>query len=141
MLSSPSIVPDPDDRDIYLVLDEFGGRIVRAWRETDEGRTDREIVITDLMTGQYSDPVRVVAFNTAQGWSRDVTNDIADELAKWFSERDREIPPTLEDFIQRHRTPMSEQLPLPLRSTAYADGILPRTPARARGAGSHPPTD
>jgi hypothetical protein len=118
MLSSPSIVPDPDDRDIYLVLDEFGGRIGRAWRETDEGRTDREIVITDLMTGQYSDPVRVVAFNTAQGWSRDVTNDIADELAKWFSERDREIPPTLEDFIQRHRTPMSEQLPLPLRSTA-----------------------
>jgi hypothetical protein len=118
MLSSPSIVPDPDDRDIYLVLDEFGGRIGRAWRETDEGRTDREIVITDLMTGQYSDPVRVVAFNTAQGWSRDVTNDIADELAKWFSERDREIPPTLEDFIQRHRTPMSEQLPLPLRSSA-----------------------
>jgi hypothetical protein len=118
MLSSPSIVPDPDDRDIYLVLDEFGGRMGRAWRETDEGRTDREIVITDLMTGQYSDPVRVVAFNTAQGWSRDVTNDIADELAKWFSERDREIPPSLEDFIQRHRTPMSEQLPLPLRSTA-----------------------
>jgi hypothetical protein len=118
MLSSPSIVPDPDDRDIYLVLDEFGGRIGRAWRETDEGRTDREIVITDLMTGQYSDPVRVVAFNTAQGWSRDATNDIADELAKWFSERDREIPSTLEDFIQRHRTAMSEQLPLPLRSTA-----------------------
>jgi hypothetical protein len=118
VLSSPSIVPDPDDRDIYLVLDEFGGRIGRAWRETDEGRTDREIVITDLMTGQYSDPVRVIAFNTAQGWSRDVTNDIADELAKWFSERDREIPPTLEDFIQRHRTVMSEQLPLPLRSTA-----------------------
>jgi hypothetical protein len=81
MLSSPSIVPDPDDRDIYLVLDEFGGRLGRAWRETDEGRADREIVITDLMTGQYGDPVRVVAFNTAQGWSRDVTNDIADELA------------------------------------------------------------
>jgi len=118
MLSSPSIVPDPDDRDIYLVLDEFGGRLGRAWRETDEGRTDREIVITDLMTGQYSDPVRVVAFNTAQGWSRDVTDEIADELAKWFFERDREVPPTLEDFIQRHRTVMSEQLPLPLQSTA-----------------------
>ena len=101
MLSSPSIVPDQDDHDTYLVLDDFGGRLGRAWRETDEGRTDREIVITDLMTGQYSDPVRVVAFNTAQGWSRDVTNDIADDLAKWFSERDREIPPSLEDFIQR----------------------------------------
>jgi len=118
MLSSPSIVPDLDDRDIYLVLDEFGGRLGRAWRETNEDRTDRQIVITDLMTGQYSDPVRVVAFNTAEGWSRDVTNDIADELAQWYSERDREIPPSLEDFIQRHRTAKSEQLPLPLRGIA-----------------------
>jgi hypothetical protein len=118
MLSSPSIVPDPDDRDIYLVLDEFGGRLGRAWRETDEDRTDRQIVITDLMTGQYSDPVRVVAFNTAEGWSRDATNDIADELAKWYSERDREVPPSLEDFIRRHRTAKSEQLSLPLRGIA-----------------------
>jgi hypothetical protein len=70
MRRSPSIVPDPDDRDIYLVLDDFGGRLGRAWPETDEERTDREIVITDLMTGQYSNPVRVVAFNTAEGWSR-----------------------------------------------------------------------
>src|SRR5262245_50750533 len=84
MFSSPSIVPDTDDHDVYLVLDEFGGRLGRVWRETDEDRTDREIVITDLMTGQYCDPVRVVAFNTAEGWSRDVTSDIADELAKWF---------------------------------------------------------
>jgi hypothetical protein len=118
MLSSPSIVPDPDDHDTYLVLDEFGGRFGRAWRETDEDRTDREIVITDLMTGQYSDPVRVVAFNTAQGWSRDVTNDIADELMRWYSEQGREIPPSLVDFIQHHRTAMSEQLPLPLRGAA-----------------------
>ncbi len=118
MLSSPSIVPGQEDRDIYLVLDDLGGRLGHAWREADEDRTDREIVITDLMTGQYSNPVRVVAFNTAEGWSRDVTNDIADELAKWYSEQDREIPPSLEDFIERHRTAKSEQLPLPLRGAA-----------------------
>jgi hypothetical protein len=98
-----------------LVLDDFGGRLGRVWPETDEECTDREIVITDLMTGQYSNPVRVVAFNAAGGWSRDVTKDIADELMRWYSEQDREIPPSLKDFIQRHRTPMSEQLPLPLR--------------------------
>ena len=118
MLSSPSIVPDQDDHDTYLVLDEFGEQLGRAWRETDEDRTYREIVITDLMTGQYCNPVRVVAFNTAQGWSRDVTNDIADELARWFSEQDTEIPASLEDFIERHRTATSEQLPLPLRGAA-----------------------
>jgi len=31
----------PDDRDVYLVLDDFGGRLGRAWRETDEDQTDR----------------------------------------------------------------------------------------------------
>jgi hypothetical protein len=31
-------------------------------------------------TGQYSDALRVVAFNTAEGWSRDVSEDIAAEV-------------------------------------------------------------
>ena len=30
--------------------------------------------------------VRVVAFNTAEGWSRDVTIDIADELRRRYVE-------------------------------------------------------
>jgi hypothetical protein len=52
---------------IYLVLDDFGGHLGRAWPEADEERTDRETVIIDLMDGQFSNPVRVVAFNTAEG--------------------------------------------------------------------------
>jgi hypothetical protein len=118
MRNSPSIVPDPDNRDIYLVLDDFGGRLGRAWPEADEERTDREIVITDLMTGQYSNPVRVVAFNTAEGWSRDMSDEIADELMRWYAEQDREVPPILEDFIERHGGGRPVQLPLPLRGAA-----------------------
>jgi hypothetical protein len=67
MRRSPSIVPETDDREIYLVLDDFGGHLGRAWPEADEERTDRETVIIDLMDGQFSNPVRVVAFNTAEG--------------------------------------------------------------------------
>jgi hypothetical protein len=118
MRGSPSIVPETDDRDIYLVLDDFGGRLGRAWPEADEESTDREIVITDLMTGQYSNPVRVVAFNTAEGWSRDMSEEIADELMRWYAEQDREIAPDLEDFIERHRSGRPVQLPLPLRGAA-----------------------
>ncbi len=73
MRRSPSIVPNADDREIYLVLDDFGERLGRAWRETDDELTDRETLIADLMAGQYKDPVRVAAFNTAEGWSRDVS--------------------------------------------------------------------
>ena len=34
----------------------------------------------DLVEGEFSNPVRIVAFNIAEGWCRDVTVDIADEL-------------------------------------------------------------
>jgi hypothetical protein len=33
-------VPDTDDRDISPVLDDFDGRLGRAWRKTQEERTD-----------------------------------------------------------------------------------------------------
>ena len=42
---------------------------------------DRATVIRHLMEGQY-DPVRIVAFNTSQGWSRDVDDTVhAEESA------------------------------------------------------------
>jgi hypothetical protein len=47
---TPSIVPSGQDQTAYLVLDDFG-RLGRAYRETDEERTDLETVISDLMTG------------------------------------------------------------------------------------------
>ena len=97
---SPSILPDASDRDIYFVLDGFGGRLGRVWRETDEERTDRATVIADLMEGQYSSPVRVVAFNTAEGWSRDVSEEIADEIAQAFAQRDEDVPGGLKDFVE-----------------------------------------
>ena len=38
MRSSPSIAPaPPGDVDFYLVLDDFGARLGRAWREANEG--------------------------------------------------------------------------------------------------------
>jgi hypothetical protein len=66
-------------QDTYLVLEDFG-QLGRAWRETDENATDRQTLIRDLVEGEFSNPVRIVAFSIAEGWCRDVTVDIADEL-------------------------------------------------------------
>jgi hypothetical protein len=82
MRSSPSIVlADRLDRDIYLVLEDFGARTGCAWRETDEQDTDRETVLRDIISGQYAYPLRIVAFNAIEGWSRDATEDVTDALA------------------------------------------------------------
>jgi hypothetical protein len=45
--------------------------------KTDETETDQATVVANILSGEYSNPVRVVAFNIAEGWSRDLTEDIA----------------------------------------------------------------
>ena len=72
----PSIVPSGHDQTLYLVVNNFGN-LGTAFPETDVDKADLETVIGDLMSGQYSDPVRVVAFNTAEQWSADVSQEVA----------------------------------------------------------------
>jgi hypothetical protein len=76
MHTSPSIAPTEED--VYLDEDELG-RLGRVWIEADSNVTDLETVLKDMMTRQYSNPVRVVAFNVSEGWSRDVPEDVAIE--------------------------------------------------------------
>jgi hypothetical protein len=107
---TPSIVPNAsgDDQTIYLVVNNFGHPGI-AFTETDVERADLETVITDLMSGQYSDPVRVVAFNTAEHWAEDVSEDVALEISR----RVDELPSSIEAFIEMHAGP-SRQLSLRL---------------------------
>ena len=87
MRHSPPMVRSTN-QDAYPVLDDFGGNLGCAWRETAEEDANREMLIRDLMDGQYSRPARIITFNTAEGWSRDVTVDVADELRRRFAEYD-----------------------------------------------------
>jgi hypothetical protein len=43
-----------------------GGRLGPVGRETNEDATDRDTLIRDLVLGEYSKPVRIVAFNPAE---------------------------------------------------------------------------
>jgi hypothetical protein len=78
MRQSPSIIPtDRLDWDTYLVLEDF--RQGAAWRKTDEP-ADLQTLVGDLLTRQYGQPLRVVAFGPAEGWSRDTSQEVAQEL-------------------------------------------------------------
>jgi len=90
MPRSPSIVPD-----------DFGS-LGRVWRETDEAGSNRVWMIRNLLEGQYENPVRIVAFNIAEGWCRDVTVDIADELRRRLVECD-EISEAVLQFLEANR--------------------------------------
>ena len=123
---TPSIVPNGDDHNVYLVLDDFG-RNGMAWRETDVEATDFETIVADLLAGQYQSPVRVVGFNTSEGWSRDMSADVAHELRRRCREQMRDIPSFLQDFIDRHEDRHNDnQLPLRLRQLielGYRDDV------------------
>lgn len=88
------------NHDVYLVLEDFGGGLGRAWCETAEEDTSRATAVRHLLEGQYEHPARIVAFNTAEGWSRDVTADIADELRRRFVELD-DVAPSVLEFLDR----------------------------------------
>jgi hypothetical protein len=65
----------------YIVLDDFG-KAGRLYREAAEADATLESVIDDLLTGQFNNPVRVIGFNTSEGWSRDVSEDVAREVLR-----------------------------------------------------------
>ena len=77
----PSIVPNGHDRNFYIVVNNYG-KLSPAFAETDVGEADLETTISDLMSGQYGDPVRVVAFNIAEHWAEDASEDIAREILR-----------------------------------------------------------
>src|SRR6185437_12646189 len=67
-----SLVPLYESNDVYLVLDElvtFG----RVWRELSEEAANEQTVLELIANGEFHRPMRVIMFNTAEGWSRDET--------------------------------------------------------------------
>ena len=102
----------PDDVTVYLVVNDFG-KFGRAFVETDLAESDRETVLRNFISGQYSNALRVIAFNTAAGWSRDVSEEIADELLQRACDADDTLGEDTKRFIDRHMTPGEKRPPAP----------------------------
>ncbi|MGY8664509.1 hypothetical protein Q3C01_19455 [Bradyrhizobium sp. UFLA05-109] len=96
MPRSPSIVPKDLDDDTYIVLDASGTWVGRTWYY---GEDNHERLICDLLEGRYTPPLRIVCFNTTEGWSRVVTTDIAAELQRRSAEGEN-IPAFLQYLLQ-----------------------------------------
>ena len=79
MTDSPSLVPLSENNDVYFVLDQLP-TYGRVWRELSEEAANKQTVLNLIANGDFIDPVRVIAFNTSEGWSRDVTGEIAGAL-------------------------------------------------------------
>ncbi|WOH65020.1 hypothetical protein [Bradyrhizobium sp. BWA-3-5] len=108
---SPGTVPYGADQTAYLIVDSFS--VGTDYRETEIERADLETIVGDLLAGQYNSPVRIVAFNTLEHWSEDVSSDVAAEIQMRCDIDGVPVPEHLTDFMQRHARPL-HQLPLRL---------------------------
>lgn len=97
---SPGIVPYGADQTVYLVVDCSGSGHV--YREIEVERTDLETVIEDFLTGQFSNPVRVVAFNTLEHWANDVSKDVAQLIEVRCDIAGDPVPEHIRDFVERY---------------------------------------
>jgi len=95
---TPSIVPNGHDQTFYLVINNYG-TLGPAFAETDVGEADLETTISDLMSGQYSDPVRVVSFNISEHWSEDASEDVALEIMRRLDLAGGALPSSLVPFV------------------------------------------
>ena len=122
---TPRIVPYGADQTLYLVVDRFG-RHGSVYRETEVERTDLETIIADLMSGQFNDPVRVVAFNTLEHWSDDVSKTIALEIQTRSDIEGQDVPESIRDFVDKYTGP-----------DRLAAGLSDAIPPTKTAAGGH----
>ena len=95
-----TLVPTPiNEQTVYLVLDDLGKR-GRVWREIDEARANEQAIINNILSGQYERPLRVVAFEIDDGWSCDVTKEVAGKLLD-VARQGRLLGDGVWEFIER----------------------------------------
>ena len=87
------------DVTVHIVLNDFGP-LGRAYCETDETEADEKTVVENILSGQYSSPLQVVAFNIAEGWARDVTEDIAWAVLSLARRENRSIGKSAQEFLE-----------------------------------------
>ena len=100
-MSEHPLVPDEQRNvTVHIVLDDFGERFGRAYRETGESEADEKTIVENIIAGEYSHPLRVVAFNTAEGWARDVTEEIAHAILSQARSEHRPLGSAAQEFVE-----------------------------------------
>ncbi len=100
MLGTAANVPYGADQTVYLVVQALGPK--GCSRETAVERPDLETIITDLLAGQFDNPVGILAFNTLEHWTNDASKDVAREIQCRCDIAGLGIPDHLDDFVRKN---------------------------------------
>ena len=101
---APDIVPYGADQTIYVVVDA----IAPLGSDGQERRVeveDLDTVVAAFIAGRFRDPLRVLAFNTLEHWSQDLSSEVAREIQTRCDIEGVAAPEHLIDFLERHTAP------------------------------------
>jgi hypothetical protein len=98
----------------------------RALRDTDLVEADLGTIVRNMISGQYSNALRVVAFNAAEGWSRDVSEDVAHEVLERAYDADTTLSAAAEPGFPCG--PFCRKVSSMLRCYTSGDGASPVAP-------------
>ena len=96
----PGEVPYGADQTIYLIIDRLADR--DRVRDIEIERADLEAVVADLMAGLVNDPRRIIAFNTLEHWSEDISEQVAWEIQSRCDMAGEHVPEHVRDFVEGH---------------------------------------
>ena len=101
-MRSPSLTPSlgPTLEAVHLVLCDFG-KLGTAYVETEPVMTET-MVVENMLAGQYDHPLEVVAFNVAEGWARDVSQDRAALVVEHARSYERSLSNETRLFVEKH---------------------------------------
>ena len=94
-----TLVPN-NDMTVHVVLGDFG-ELGPTWIEIAEDSADKDSIIEGILCGEFAHPLRVVAFNTTERWSRDVSEEIAMKVVAAARNDGRELGAGARDFVKR----------------------------------------
>lgn len=87
----------------YLLVNCYhpheGGTV---WVEIAEEDAKADWIVSQISRGEYDYPCRVIAFNEIEGWSRDVSAEIAERVLNRADADDRQLITGVVNFIENH---------------------------------------
>lgn len=95
-----NLVPSPaSGHATYQVMDDLG-KYGHVWSEIAENEANEQTVVAWIIEGQFKRPLLVIAFNADEGWSRNVTREVAWKILD-LNHRGTQLSAEAREFVER----------------------------------------
>ncbi len=87
--------------DLTVVV-EHSGKVSRVYHENEFQPSTFQSVVQSFLLGRYTEPIRVMAFNKARRYWRDISKDIAEVVLRSALRKGQQVPEATRGFIEYH---------------------------------------